>query len=145
MPKRSPSICNALGCNKLTHNGYCDQHAKQEHNDYADSRQDKVEQAFYKTLMWKKLREYKRNINPLCEKCLLSSKATPMDVVDHIIEIKDDWSKRLDISNLQSLCHSCHNSKTSEEAKKRRNNNNNNNKLINDTNNQVNTNWFLED
>ncbi|MBT3205587.1 MAG: hypothetical protein HOB14_00275 [Gammaproteobacteria bacterium] len=34
--------------------------------------------------------------------------------VDHIIEIKDGGSQ-LDERNLQSLCHACHNAKTSCE------------------------------
>ncbi|MDO7487031.1 HNH endonuclease signature motif containing protein [Peribacillus frigoritolerans] len=58
--------------------------------------------------------------NPLCEHCLLMDKVTPMDVCDHIIELKDDWSLRLDISNLQSLCNSCHNKKTAKVKKDRR-------------------------
>ncbi|MEC2504384.1 HNH endonuclease, partial [Bacillus cereus] len=40
------------------------------------------------------------------------------DVVDHIIPIRVDWSKRLEPSNLQTLCHACHNKKTKEDEKK---------------------------
>ena len=41
------------------------------------------------------------------------------DVVDHITELRDDWSKRLDDSNFMSLCHRHHNAKTREERRKR--------------------------
>jgi 5-methylcytosine-specific restriction endonuclease McrA len=41
------------------------------------------------------------------------------DVVDHIIELRDDFSKRLDVNNLQTLCYSCHNKKTKIEKAKR--------------------------
>ncbi|MGG3452046.1 HNH endonuclease signature motif containing protein [Domibacillus aminovorans] len=40
---------------------------------------------------------------------------TPMDVVDHIIPIKIDWSLRLSLDNLQSLCQSCHNIKGTKD------------------------------
>ncbi|TWK49239.1 hypothetical protein CHCC20347_1522 [Bacillus paralicheniformis] len=30
-------------------------------------------------------------------------------MVHHIVEVKQDWSKRLDLSNLESLCNACHN------------------------------------
>ena len=40
------------------------------------------------------------------------------DVVDHIIPIRVDWSKRLEPTNLQTLCHACHNKKTKEDEKK---------------------------
>ncbi|PAE58568.1 HNH endonuclease, partial [Bacillus licheniformis] len=33
----------------------------------------------------------------------------PADMVHHIVEVKQDWSKRLDLSNLESLCNACHN------------------------------------
>ncbi|MFS1513957.1 HNH endonuclease [Chengkuizengella sp. SCS-71B] len=40
-------------------------------------------------------------------------------MVDHITPIKEDWSLRLDLCNLQSLCHCCHNKKTAEEVSRR--------------------------
>lgn len=57
----------------------------------------------------------------LCQDCLKDGKYTKADVVDHIVELKDDWSKRLDESNLIPLCHYHHNIKTIEEKKKRKN------------------------
>lgn len=30
-------------------------------------------------------------------------------MVHHIIPLLDDWSKGLDMDNLESLCHACHN------------------------------------
>ncbi|WP_257209511.1 HNH endonuclease [Bacillus toyonensis] len=29
-----------------------------------------------------------------------------------------DWSKRLELTNVQTLCHTCHNKKTKEEKRK---------------------------
>ncbi|MFS1513428.1 HNH endonuclease [Chengkuizengella sp. SCS-71B] len=50
----------------------------------------------------------------LCQHCLKQKKITRSDMVDHITPIKEDWSLRLDLINLQSLCHSCHNKKTAK-------------------------------
>ncbi|WP_431804906.1 HNH endonuclease signature motif containing protein [Halobacillus andaensis] len=47
-------------------------------------------------------------MNPLCEVCLTKNKLTPTDIIHHIIEVKDDWSLRLTLSNCQSVCASCH-------------------------------------
>nr|WP_279388960.1 HNH endonuclease [Baia soyae] len=30
-------------------------------------------------------------------------------VLNHIVEVKEDWNKRLELSNLQSVCNACHN------------------------------------
>lgn len=121
MPKKAQTICNSIGCTKLTDGGYCDEHKHDVDNEYRKTRTDIREQKFYKSKEWKKLREHKRSINPLCEECLLVGMATPMDVADHIIEIKDDWSRRLDLSNLMSLCYECHNVKTAKVRKERNN------------------------
>ncbi|MCR4367994.1 HNH endonuclease [Bacillus velezensis] len=43
---------------------------------------------------------------------------TAADVCDHIIPIEIRWDLRLTYSNLQMLCHSCHNRKTREDEKK---------------------------
>jgi len=39
--------------------------------------------------------------------------------IDHIVEIKDDYSLRLEMTNLQTLCRSCHAQKTHRERLER--------------------------
>jgi len=102
---------------------YCDKHKGNTNKVYnrtirysADNRQFTE---FYNSSKWRKLSKRKRLSNPCCEKCLEQGRIIPVDVVDHIIELKDDWEKRLDWSNLQSLCHACHNFKTAMEKNKR--------------------------
>ena len=56
---------------------------------------------------------------PLCRRCAQFGIVTEATVVDHIYEIKDG-ADPFDRENLCSLCVSCHNTKTAEEAKKRR-------------------------
>ena len=72
----------------------------------------------YHTYKWKKLRQSYAEKNPLCEHCLRYDILTPVNVVDHVVEI-EDGGEPYDYNNLQSLCHSCHNRKTTQERKKR--------------------------
>lgn len=67
---------------------------------------------FYMTKQWKDTRAYILSFNPLCKHCLMNDILTPAVDVDHIIDLKDDPSKCLDIDNLQPLCKSCHSAKT---------------------------------
>jgi len=70
-------------------------------------------QEFYNTTAWKKLRTRYAKQNPLCVRCKEQGRVTPVQIVDHIIEIKDGGAS-LDESNLQSMCRACHNSKTAQ-------------------------------
>jgi 5-methylcytosine-specific restriction enzyme A len=64
---------------------------------------------FYYSKEWRNLREYKLFLDPFCEECIKDNKhLVPAEDVHHIIEVKDDHKKALDIDNLISLCHSCH-------------------------------------
>ncbi|OAH57086.1 hypothetical protein AWH48_19350 [Domibacillus aminovorans] len=67
MPKKSPRKCNTIGCPNLTHDSYCESHSKNRHRQYKQDRTDVKEQSFYVSVEWRKLRAYKRGINPLCE------------------------------------------------------------------------------
>lgn len=66
---------------------------------------------FYHSVEWIKLSEYvKMSFNGLCIMCLLEDDViNSYDVVHHIVEIKEDWDKRLDSDNLITLCHLHHN------------------------------------
>lgn len=75
--------------------------------------------SFYNSAAWRKLRAVHVKYHPLCEHCKAKGLTTPTAVVDHIIEILDDYSKRLSPKNLQSLCLACHNKKTAQEHTKR--------------------------
>lgn len=80
-------------------------------NNYYDRyKRDKRLTEFYKSISWKQLREaiYKRD-HGLCQWCLKDDKFIRADVVHHIVEVKAAWDKRLDATNLVSICHACHN------------------------------------
>ena len=73
--------------------------------------------SFYRKSPWRKLRAVVLRENPLCTYCLREGITKQADVVDHIIPVKKWKEGELDQSNLQSLCHSCHNRKTYNENK----------------------------
>lgn len=123
--------CNKVGCNKLTDSGYCDEHTKvikrqrferdKELKKNRDKRYDKFKRnkqskSFYDSDGWRAVRQLAlRRDRNLCVLCFNHKRMVKADVVDHIIPIQVDWSKRLLLNNLQSLCHACHNRKTRDD------------------------------
>lgn len=72
---------------------------------------------FYNSKAWRTTRKIYISSNPLCENCLEQGLTVEANVVDHITEINDGGAK-LSLSNLRSLCHPCHNSKTGSRGAK---------------------------
>lgn len=103
--EKLPKVCRAVGCSTINMNGdtYCDKHKNLSKKPSRVYEHHKI----YNTAAWKNLSKNMRIKNPFCEIC-----GEVTDVVDHIIEVKDDDSVGLLEENLQCLCHSCHNSKT---------------------------------
>lgn len=70
-----------------------------------DNKYDK----FYKSREWGVARQVAIvRDKALCQDCLNNNKIVPFYTVHHIIPIKVNWSKRLDVDNLICLCESCH-------------------------------------
>ena len=120
--------CNAIACRALIpfDVSHCDKHigvSKRETNRAYDDMRMREEphiRAFYADTRWRKLSEQaKRRDDYMCQECLSKGIYTIGNVADHIIEVKDDWDRRWDINNLQTLCVKCHNKKTREEKAKR--------------------------
>lgn len=78
-------------------------------------------QLFYNSGAWRVLRDSFMSLkeNLLCQRCLAVGITQPAEIADHIIEINDNWERRLDPTNLQPLCWCCHNTKTAELRTKR--------------------------
>ncbi|MCC4349797.1 HNH endonuclease [Limosilactobacillus reuteri] len=131
-------LCNHAGCGKLIpfDETYCHKHEYKKPIEYADQKErHQVNKAiyrkrmnskheskylrFYKSKEWRKLSHHWLMINPLCEACKSHGIVRKGDVVDHIVELRDNFEKRLDEDNLQTLCYSCHNKKTKREKTKR--------------------------
>lgn len=87
---------------------------------YNKHKRSREHQLFYQSSAWAKARELalKRD-NYLCVECLKAKRIRKADVVHHIIEVKDDFTKALTLDNLESLCHAHHNGihKTGEKPK----------------------------
>src|SRR5690625_3359335 len=120
------SPCNKIGCKNITGESYCEEHQhiveernKERNRHYNKHKRNQELQRFYDSKLWRMTREERIRIdNGLCQDCLKENKITYAGEVDHIVPIKIDWNKRLIISNLQSLCSSCHSIKSIEDRRK---------------------------
>lgn len=136
MPRSAPTPCRSPGCPALAHadwRGFCATHGPRAKREDAARRRgrraprraklcapEKALEAFYGSPRWKAVRKAYFVRSPLCEHCDLNGRLTPGAVVDHIVERRDGGAD-YDHSNLQTLCHACHNKKTKIEASKRNN------------------------
>ncbi|MDY7044047.1 HNH endonuclease [Virgibacillus sp. M23] len=119
MVQKSLRPCREIGCNNLTRNSYCKTHEKNAQKttrNYNQYKRDPKVNAFYKSSKWQRVRALAMaRDNGLCQRCLKQGSIRQAQVVHHLIEVKDDWSRRYDLENLESVCHACHN----QEHKKR--------------------------
>lgn len=67
---------------------------------------------------WRKVRKKKLALDPLCEHCKLRGRTTPATDVDHVVPLNRGGAGYA-MSNLQSLCRSCHNRKTRSQHENR--------------------------
>lgn len=108
MPK---NICKFGGCNRIIAGDkkYCDEHElnieqqrKENYKSYDSNRKNDREWQFYKSKEWLKLRNYIL-FKYFCFDiyCLhVEHRIECANTVHHIIEIREDWNKRLDIGNM---------------------------------------------
>ena len=99
----------------------CRSKKNERHQLYDKYRRDKKAAAFYNSKEWRIIREQvmTRDLG-LCQECFRNKKITIATEVDHIVPIKVEWAFRLELGNLQALCHKCHTIKTLEDKKKYR-------------------------
>jgi 5-methylcytosine-specific restriction endonuclease McrA len=81
---------------------------RERRREYDQAARDRAAKAFYHTRAWLNLRRIKLADTPYCEDCHGRGELVPASHVHHVVEISDDWSLRLDLDNLRSLCASCH-------------------------------------
>lgn len=126
MPSKPLKPCNKIGCSNLTRDKYCEDHIhvadserKEMHRHYDKYQRDKQAASFYNSVAWRRVRQAAiMRDHGLCQECIKYKRVTTATEVDHIIPIKVDWSLRLTLSNLQSLCHSCHMQKTQNDKQR---------------------------
>ena len=69
--------------------------------------------SFYNSSQWRRVSKGYRTKHPLCVDCLSRGRTTACQVTDHIIPV-DKGGDKWNSSNLQALCHKCHNRKTAK-------------------------------
>lgn len=115
MPQAAKKICTHPGCYTITTESRCEKHRAQQHRGTTKNRSG---DPFYGTAAWKRIREARRRANPLCQECEGKGLVRAMHAVDHIKARCDYPELELDYDNTQSLCETCHNSKTARERKR---------------------------
>ena len=83
----------------------------QRYNRHVRDKVDSKYTKFYQSTAWRKMRQQVLiRDNYLCQHCLSQGVVNDKDlIVHHKVELKRDWSKRLDMNNLETVCISCHN------------------------------------
>ena len=115
IPKK---ICNYPNCKKIIayKERYCEEHKAikdkkrtEYFKQYDRDRREEKETKFYNTNEWNRVRKVAlaRDYG-LCQRCMNKGITRLADMVHHIEPLKENWDKRLNIDNLQSLCDSCH-------------------------------------
>ncbi|MEM5397333.1 HNH endonuclease signature motif containing protein [Staphylococcus gallinarum] len=83
---------------------------------------DRETKRFYKSQEWRRVREQALiRDNYLCQVCLDKGIITDAKIVHHIIYLRHDFDKALDLDNLTSVCQTCHNKIHANDDKKRKN------------------------
>lgn len=115
MPKPKKP-CAGPGCPNLTTERYCKDHIQAEQIDrqqrnrhYDQHQRDQRAKVFYNSKEWETARQQTliRDFG-LCQKCLKHQRITLADMVHHRFPIATYWEYRLILTNLVSLCNSCH-------------------------------------
>lgn len=78
---------------------------------------------FYNQTKWRKFSKKYRQNNPVCVACEVQGIVSPAEVTDHVEGIENILKacrNPIDEKECQSLCHSCHNSKSGKESHRKK-------------------------
>ena len=114
MPEAPLRPCPHVGCKEVTRGGRCDKHKQQRRADEG-SKERLADQRFYNGTRWHKLKELKLGRDPLCEECKRQGRPKLAQHVHHLIPRKRMPELSYVLSNLESLCRSCHGKETARE------------------------------
>lgn len=110
MPYKAKKQCARQGCPNLVKIGhrYCAAHTTEANRSYETTRRNKNIKRRYSTKAWDRLRKAKLVRNPLCEDCFAHGRIVEAEHVHHIDEVSEGGKFLPAMSELQSLCKSCH-------------------------------------
>jgi 5-methylcytosine-specific restriction protein A len=117
-----PKLCAEPGCPNASENARCPKHTVEVERGYR--RRSARSRKVYQSPRWRGLRLWKLRENPFCQcsnrKCKhhsgLERCMRVAHEVDHVVPIEQAPERAFDPLNLQSLCSSCHSTKTMEET-----------------------------
>jgi 5-methylcytosine-specific restriction enzyme A len=72
---------------------------------------------FYRSQEWKRVRGIHLIRQPLCQLCLKNDRLVPAAAVHHLETIEARPDRALDMTNLESICTSCHSALHAHKAK----------------------------
>ena len=113
MPNKPAKICPTCKARHRESGSHCAEHRGHASTKFANISQHELS-GFYHTTQWRHARKQYLARFPICVACRSMGIATPGTVVDHIVPIRKGGALT-DPDNLQSLCASCHNSKSARE------------------------------
>ena len=113
MPSIKRKICSKHGIYETKSCELCKQDNTKQYDEQSRS---KDSYKIYHSTRWKKLRNRQLSKEPLCVNFAVCGNHA--SIADHIVEIKDS-GEPFSINNLQSMCQSCHNSKSAQERANR--------------------------
>ena len=109
MPRKPPTPCSQTGCPRLSYARFCERHLSEDRK-RVDAERDPSVRRGYGGKAWRAIRAAFLEAHPWCSKRGCMKPATD---VDHVVSRRRGGSDGDE--NLQSLCHSCHSSKTATE------------------------------
>ena len=89
---------------------------KERDKNYNKHKRNKESSAIYNSTRWRKLRKRQLSENPLCINFDICHNVAT--IADHVKELIDG-GEAFDINNLESMCQSCHNTKSSKVKRER--------------------------
>lgn len=109
-----PSLNKRCSCGSIIpiQKRSCDVCNKERNKIYDKTNRNQESKKFYGSKEWQRVRYIILSKNPFCIEC-----ERPADVVDHITPITKGGDK-LNLDNLQPMCHKCHAIKTQNDRSK---------------------------
>ena len=107
MPTKPKRPCSMNGCGRLCENGeqYCSEHKQAANKHYNQYQRDPTSNKRYGRT-WKRIRDRYIKAHPLCEECQKNGRFVAAEEIHHILPLSRGGDN--DVSNLMSLCKSCH-------------------------------------